>query len=594
MTGAGASLVGSERLHAQSVPAEVFDSHVHFFNGSDLSIARFFQVVVLRNYEDEYASTPAGQADCKPPIRFGRGVGVWLRRVSDRLAPTAREELAVLGALSDDGSDAAPHELVESEPARRERASVWKFTTASDDELEELYREALADVLREIRNEHRRASETQQEAVPDEALADPDPDGFGALLDGIDDELGLDVRDRFDQVQEFLAIDARNKIDQLIARSQRRRAPITSIGAILDWAFLLTLPRDRIIKRYIRLYGDAGVTGAATYLVDYAKWLQEPPAEGSDFDAQLDVMGALRGRYHDQLDIRICAPFDPLGQAFDEAAAGQELNRLSDSGVDPRLEASPFGRLQIYLANSGLHGVKLYPPMGFRPYGNSSIPQDRMPTPVLNEWRGVGQSVQSLGSRLDSVMRRFLEWAAENEVPVVTHAGNSVDAGCGFAERGHVDEWIRVLAASHVDETGVTRSGLGLSNLKLNLGHFGDMRAFMTSGPESASWAWSKGPLLHDYPNVYADLSFMEEFIRTPWFGLGRIRRFFSRLRVFAARYDPNMEKLMLGTDWVMLGQLRRHDRYLERAIDGMDSAGYSQAEIDNLCFRNARRFFSL
>lgn len=149
---------------------------------------------------------------------------------------------------------------------------------------------------------------------------------------------------------------------------------------------------------------------------------------------------------------RSLAPASPLDQAellalISEASLrcklGIEGVILPMIGFDPgRASNDPrnsLSEIQGRVGTGEFIGVKLYPPMGFRPLGNNH---------------------RKDGPFVDRQLRELFEWAASEHVPITAHCSpaNTVAGADGFA---HPDSWACVLNT--------------YPDLRLNLAHFGGL-----------------------------------------------------------------------------------------------------------------------
>jgi predicted TIM-barrel fold metal-dependent hydrolase len=68
---------------------------------------------------------------------------------------------------------------------------------------------------------------------------------------------------------------------------------------------------------------------------------------------------------------------------------------------------------------------------------------------------------------------------------------------------------------------------------------------------------------------------------------------FFRSLRDVFGRADPQLTRILYGTDWIMMGHERNNSRYLEAVVAAMGRAGYSEEQKHNILYANARRFLA-
>lgn len=341
------------------------------------------------------------------------------------------------------------------------------------------------------------------------------------------------------------------------------------ISQLLKWMSWMCRSRNRIILRHKELYSTAAapVRRVIGLMVDFEHWLHDAPK--SLFADQFNVMTKLRQRHPELI---IFAPFDPLREVL--ARLDGAASPLAD--LQQRWETYVDGRRAI-------EGVKIYPPMGFKAIDNAATPEHAFPRGVISMWRSKG-GAGHFGEKLDEVLEAFYRWAQAKDVPIMAHAGNSEGAGCQFGELAGAEHWLKVLGTA---QRARERPGLNLSNLRLCLGHFeGDEDEFVDK-PDS--WGRRKGPLL-DFPNVYTDLSFMEQVLDHSHDAA--MARFFAELRRFTE--GPRQAKLLYGSDWIMLGRISHHRQYFARLLAGLEAGGFSAEARRGFASENARRFLAL
>ncbi len=333
----------------------------------------------------------------------------------------------------------------------------------------------------------------------------------------------------------------------------------------LRWAMLFRRSRAGILQEMAALY-STGPTPVRFYLpalIDYSTWLEDRVP--SALPAQVEVMDEVQRSRRD-IVVHSLVAYDPLRQVYDEA--GQR---------DPGWHQSPLELVAEAITRHGFVGVKLYPPMGFQPDGNE---RDKLvfPKPLLRA---------NLGADLDNALRRLYAWCAdpENDVPIMAHATNSQSAGNAYGDRANPKFWRRVLA--------------DYPQLRLNLAHFGGFDEAIAkdgslTGALRDTWEWQAGQALI-YPNVYVDLSYLSEIVGDTD-ETARRRRASTQylLAQFIERFDPEVDRLMYGSDWSMIGRERAHDAYVHNMIGYLREVGLNDAQLARFGRRNALRFLGL
>lgn len=278
-------------------------------------------------------------------------------------------------------------------------------------------------------------------------------------------------------------------------------------------------------------------------------------------------------------------PWRQLDDAYHNAAVGEDSTRRRKTALETVKDA---------VLNRGFLGVKLYPPMGFFPLGNSSLPVDAFPPNAAGE-----PYAAEFGRLLDEALLALYRFCAEHDVPVMAHTAPSNGAGAfrlsdkkviPYEIRAHPSGWARVLAQP------------GLDRLKVNMAHFGS-----ALDPEvSKEWREGIGTLMDTYPNVYTDLSHYPEMLMDNFIGTGQhcqeaaetletIRKGFLGGSSGAAR----VQRMLYGSDWSMLSKEFYYGDYLpvvaqmyRRKIYGMGEGAEANARA--FLSGNAIRFLGL
>lgn len=151
------------------------------------------------------------------------------------------------------------------------------------------------------------------------------------------------------------------------------------------------------------------------------------------------------------------------------------------------------------ILQKGCVGVKLYPPMGFRPWNNGSSEDDR-PACLAEPSKRFPYALE-FGSMLNSALTELYDFCIEHDVPIMAHTASSNAARYDYGQETPSYEytnprhWAGVLNAKNGKWRG----------LRLNLAHF----AFYSS-----IWRHDIG-ILMDLPGsrVYADLSHFDRLL---------------------------------------------------------------------------------
>ena len=161
--------------------------------------------------------------------------------------------------------------------------------------------------------------------------------------------------------------------------------------------------------------------------------------------------------------------------------------------TSPNLRSNPE-----HLKNSDVIGIKLYPPIGFNPYGESDEEREHY--------------------------FKFYEWLAQNQIPITVHCqslkGGSFSTKCDAVDHNtDPKRWKDILTA---EKYPLSQNSISLKHLRINFAHFAgekDMDDMIDwkrwpNGIDKDTWAWTITELLHEYPNTYSDIA---AFDFAPW-----------------------------------------------------------------------------
>lgn len=325
------------------------------------------------------------------------------------------------------------------------------------------------------------------------------------------------------------------------------------IGRHIRWARWMTGSRWNLVEELIRIHGGPSRVAMLTpSMIDYSAWLEDDPR--SNLASQIAVMDVIQQRT--SVPVHSLVAYDPWRHIRDEAVGEK----------DSALEMVKFA-----IEDCGFLGVKVYPPMGFLPWGNDSQ-EYKYPERAMREFGS------SFTRKLNDALRRLYAWCETNCVPIMTHATHSQGANEGYAARANPQNWELVLKHHR--------------NLRINLGHFGH---FDDKLPNSKTRTWEaavedlvnrrqSGSDEAEYPNVYADISYINEVLPCQT-GRRRVRKGFRDL----SQIMP--QRLLYGTDWIMIGQEPYAHTYPYAMAELLADAGL-QDQINNIYLTNALRFY--
>jgi predicted TIM-barrel fold metal-dependent hydrolase len=196
--------------------------------------------------------------------------------------------------------------------------------------------------------------------------------------------------------------------------------------------------------------------------------------------------------------------------------------------------------LKDAIMNRGFIGVKLYPPMGFAPYGNAKLQHDK-PDIWQKSWLPATAKRPDFGERLDGALDLLYEWCEKENVPVMAHTSLTNAMDKDFEELGGPIYWGKAVKKH--------------SDLRVNFGHIG-------GNPENQGAPRAQGFVDLMSPdqkppavNAYADLAYFFDAVDYP-------RELRHALKMLLKQNCLARERLMYGTDYQMIVAERYWGRY--------------------------------
>ena len=472
------------------------DVHAHIFNGADLQVAEFLSRVVARSTQSELRGVVDAFSDL-------------LQFLSWRQAPNAEEELTALAA----------YEHVLANCNRVEHAVLLEKARQKDYDLGRAQLQAALNASRQ---------------------------SFGTPLQ---------PRGRF-SVPFLLGVQAEIRDMPTLQRSWRQRRAVsqaptsdgsdrqtlqgrTSARSYIDFALHFFAHRYVNALDYLEIYSipsNRKVDLLIPSLVDYDWWLARGRRTEVILTQQMALMEriavATQGRVHGFV------PFCPFREAMTRrgSAPGESLTLVRDA-----------------IENRGFLGVKLYPPMGFAPYGNSP----------LQVWQGKpslpdAAQERAFGERLDAALRSLFVWCSDNDVPVMAHTNHS---------NGPYEEFEDLAGAQYWDKALKEFRGL-----RVSFGHFGDTDTADHRGERAKAFvALMSSTSGSPGERTFADSGFFADALTQT----DKLRD--TLLALYGSTSGGLLaERFMYGSDWEMLATQVDADSYFYRfgtVLDYIDGA---------------------
>ena len=548
---------------ATNESAKLIDAHCHIFNAADVPVENFLKRVVLRKTIDDLKKTNAGYAKFFENYRESANVMLhMLGSAVSKKAPGPNDEISLLEQM-ERGAHAP-------DPLTTEKREIAFLTQI----LQEVWQPYA--VSRELRK-------VGGITVPRDALIE--------LKFRLRKEASPGKSDR--ELRDMETSAGNNNNDYGYVAKQLYRNSDEVFGHYIRWALRFIRYRFQLADELSALHGGRAVL-ATPALVDFSMWLAPPEEAKKDGAAamqnQVEVMARISRR---KTGVRVhgFVGFDPLRQALHVK-----------HGLPP--SQSPLAVVQSAVETKGFIGVKLYPPMGFRPIGNAEL-KDAFPPYVLSGSTGLGKDA---GKALDNALLSLFVWCRDNNVPIMAHARNSNDPYPRYGERAHPELWERLLQTKDA-------GGKDFSSLRINLAHFGGFEeAFEEENTREETWEWANGKLWKGFPHspVFADVSYFNDVLPLAFkrnkndpaiaAHAARVEKIKEFLADFRVKFPTSGKHLIFGTDWTMvgnaegfpeLGRTGSNRRYTDRVVGFLTDAGY-RSDIDDILFNNAVRFLGL
>lgn len=502
------------------------DTHAHIFNATDLQISDFLRLVAV------------GQ---KSGIReVADYFGDLLQAFTWATAPDVGRERQKLAALKP--------AIMACDTA----TTVMTLDSLRRDKYDEAVAELRGAVEARLREESAHPSELAQ---PMESLS-KSHQGFKQVLDLPEsyEELFLERPEESLELEEF---------------PERR-----TINSALKFIIEMLQYRFVSIYNYLEAYSDDSeikIDLMTPAPVDYDWWLSGGRPTRSSLPEQMALMKDIsiltNGRVHSLV------PFDPYRQV------------VNDLGMESGF--SPMDLVRQSIEQYGSVGIKIYPPMGFAPFGNEEI-GDKDPKMWDRHWLTEVAKLDDFPSRLDRSLAQLYDYCAAHDVPVMGHSSRS---------NGPIKEF-EDLASPEYWETAAN----SFRDVSFSFGHFGGVGSKNDSGPSDAEafLRLMEKDQLAGSSRLRADASYFSKVLDEPTDLLGALVAVYT---FGSSEPKPALDRLMYGADWKMLVAEARSGHYLSdfREVikqleadlpsgSGLSVKFFGQNAVDYLGLRRARK----
>lgn len=359
------------------------------------------------------------------------------------------------------------------------------------------------------------------------------------------------------------------------------------LGVLLRWFALFTRYRfslsDQLASDYRRQAYEPLLLCPA--LVDYDYWLNQY-VDQSPMPSQVEVMGRISRRKSGAV-VHGYVGFDPLRQAAYALGGAPQFD--------------PLALVSQALTREGFLGVKLYPPMGFRAFGNvtavcQTYPKDLRVFELLAQSSPENESYAgckpvpedgslTISKRLDEAMVGLFDLCTRESACILAHANNSNGSNKEYGKRADPAFWLSVFKR--------------WPKLSVALAHFGSFSSQSVGAAANAkspegTWEWTLGKYLQSNPDspVFYDISYLTEIAGQ---SSDELKTYTSTVRRWINEFDPDCRHLLYGSDWLMLGVDPGYETYTQRVYQFFqDMVGLDARRLDRIFRLNAGRFLGL
>jgi predicted TIM-barrel fold metal-dependent hydrolase len=324
------------------------------------------------------------------------------------------------------------------------------------------------------------------------------------------------------------------------------RDALDAIG-VLKFLVYFSSYRSNNIATYKKAFCGSGnsprVNMVLGSLVDFDYWLDCPPRSSHDDQIELYKLLAC---LHEGFFKPVVA-YNPWTD-IEQGDAG--LARVKQAKLD------------------GFAAAKIYPPLGFMPAGNQGT-------------KGITGKRRPNLEELDKKLAIFFAACERINMPVLAHAEHTNGRDNAHDEFSSPDAWRKLLS----EYSGTQKSPV------IDFGHFGGGGA-----DEKVYWTEQFATLMHDFPNapLFGDLGYWVDFMDHP--ESDKYKN--ARARLEDALGTPvgdksAAERVMFGSDWLMLSQVDNWPDYLARVHAALCEIA-SPEVIAKIFSGNAKNCFNL
>ncbi|MDD5087920.1 MAG: amidohydrolase family protein [bacterium] len=327
----------------------------------------------------------------------------------------------------------------------------------------------------------------------------------------------------------------------------------------MRWAHVLGMNVVNIAERLRDTYPSYGLF--VPLMVDYEYW----------FDSTKDV---LIDAQVEEIFSKVVLPFGGLIHPF---VSFDPARQLAFEGHYPNPDGyletiNPQEMVEDAILHKGFIGVKLYNSLGYRPFWNAEVEEQRRKIALHGT-----RYKYFTGADYDRVLCRLYQFCADNGVPITTHChATGIEAYQGASEVfGEPSLWWPVLEL--------------YPELHLNLAHFGWYRKDGEGYGGRDSWVEEICDQFSAFDHLYADVAH-HEVIQVKKKG-----QFIRDYHDLFRDHPEAKQRLLFGTDWhVFIREEKHRDMHTEYEDVLRQAGGLTDTEIADFLGGNALRFLGL
>ncbi len=323
-----------------------------------------------------------------------------------------------------------------------------------------------------------------------------------------------------------------------------------ALGTWIDFAFNYTKSRYELTEQLANLspMQASEVVLYTPALLDIGHWVGD--LHTSDIGQQVEIMELIAARPGRKYAVHAFVPFDPWRAIGDPSVLQTVIDAINSQGCI---------------------GVKVYPPMGFKPMNNdvANFPDERRP------------SHPDGAAAVNQTMGALLEYCLQNDVPVMAHCSDSqfvTDLGGACANPQNWKDFMDLSPRNRL--------------LRLNLAHFG--------GPWDLDIHWSDTvtAMLGQYPNLYSDIADASFVLDDPSKAANNKRvldRMKALLNPASGPKPAARSRVMYGSDWSLLAREPHFTPYYAKMkTEFCDAVEFTVDECRGFLGLTALRFLGL